>query len=252
MRSGLEHPRLHGPRHRRHRPWNTFSTVQHGLAMFAVASAIRRGARRLYRRTGPRDRHAADHPFHAGLAVGRNRPRRLRGVLRGRWPNRCHRMAAADGAPGPVPDPDFRRSRFDVGNCTNSCISAVSGSFSGATLAIAATRNPESAGDWPRLKRDRYIRRMTYIAKPKFHHPEFPRTISAIPTAITRARSRPCAPAAGMTRSPPPSSKPVSSSRSSRTGWRRFPASAARPRRRLTSSAIRTASIPCMAACRRC
>ena len=54
------------------------------------------------------------------------------------------------------------------------------------------------------------------------------------------------------TPSPPRSSRPASSFRSSRTGWRRFPASAARRRRRTISSAIRTASTPCTAACRRC
>ena len=75
---------------------------------------------------------------------------------------------------------------------------------------------------------------------------------SATPTATTRARFRPCARAAATTRSRLPSSRPASSSRSSRTGWRRFPASAARRRRRTTSLASRTASIRCTAACRRC
>ena len=75
---------------------------------------------------------------------------------------------------------------------------------------------------------------------------------SAIPTATTKARSRRCAPAAAMTRSRRRSSRPASSCRSSRIAWRRSPASAARRRRRLISSAIRTVSIRCTAACRRC
>ena len=52
-------------------------------------------------------------------------------------------------------------------------------------------------------------------------------------------------------RSPPRSSRPASNCRSSRTASPRFPASAARRRRRPISSAIRTASIRCTAACRR-
>ena len=42
-------------------------------------------------------------------------------------------------------------------------------------------------------------RRMTYIAKPKLHHPPCRPTSSASPGATTRARSRPCAPAAATT-----------------------------------------------------
>ena len=61
--------------------------------------------------------------------------------------------------------------------------------------------------------------------------------------AVRRLRAR--------IRSPRRSSRPASSWRSSRTGWPRFPASAARRRRRTISSAIRTASTRCMAACRR-
>ena len=80
-----------------------------------LASVVRRGARRFHRRTGPRHRDAVDRPFHAGLAAGRNRHRRLRRVLRGRGPNRRRRMAAAGSTPGPVPDPDVRCSGPDVG-----------------------------------------------------------------------------------------------------------------------------------------
>ena len=50
----------------------------------------------------------------------------------------------------------------------------------------------------------------------------------------------------------PRSSRPASSSTSSRTASPSSPASAARRRRRPISSATRTASTPCTAACRRC
>ena len=44
---------------------------------------------------------------------------------------------------------------------------------------------------------------MTYLAKPKIHHPACRATRSATRGATTKARSRRCAPAAATTRSPP-------------------------------------------------
>jgi hypothetical protein len=93
---------------------------------------------------------------------------------------------------------------------------------------------------------------MTYIAKPKFQHPGLPKNDLGYTHRDYEGKVSTCAPAAAMTRSPHPSSRPASSFRSSRTGWRKFPASAARRRRRTISSAIRTASTRCTAACRRC
>ena len=52
---------------------------------------------------------------------------------------------------------------------------------------------------------------MTYLAKPKLHHPRCRRTSSATRGATTKARSRRCAPAAATIRSPPRSSRPASS-----------------------------------------
>ena len=77
-------------------------------------------------------------------------------------------------------------------------------------------------------------------------------TSSASRAATMRPRPRRCAPAAATTRSRPRSSRPASSCRSSRIAWRKFPASAARRRRRTISSARATASTRCTAACRRC
>jgi hypothetical protein len=94
---------------------------------------------------------------------------------------------------------------------------------------------------------------MTYLAKPKLHHPTLPpRTASATPAATTKARSRRSAPAAATTRSRPRSSRPAGNSTSSRTASPSCRASAARRRRPTTSSATRTASTPCTGACRRC
>ena len=53
---------------------------------------------------------------------------------------------------------------------------------------------------------------MTYLAKPKLHHPTCRRTRSASRAATTRARSRRCAPAAGTTRSARRSSRRAGSS----------------------------------------
>ena len=76
--------------------------------------------------------------------------------------------------------------------------------------------------------------RMTYIAKPKLHHPTLrQRTRSASPAATTKARSPRCAPAAATTRSRRRSSRPAASSTSSRTASPSSRASAARRRRRL-------------------
>ena len=95
--------------------------------------------------------------------------------------------------------------------------------------------------------------RMTYLAKPKLHHPDpADATSSASRGATTKARSRRCAPAAATTRSRPRSSRPAGSSTSSRTASPSSRASAAARRRPTISSAPRTASTPCTAACRRC
>jgi hypothetical protein len=93
---------------------------------------------------------------------------------------------------------------------------------------------------------------MTYIAKPKLHHPGLPSNALGYTRATTRARSRRCAPAAGTIRSAPPSSRPASSSTCRRTGSPSSPASAARRRRRLLPRRSRTASTACTGACRRC
>jgi 2-oxoglutarate ferredoxin oxidoreductase subunit alpha len=94
--------------------------------------------------------------------------------------------------------------------------------------------------------------RMTYIAKPRLHHPTLTPTRSATRGATTRAASPRCARAAGTTPSRPPSSRPAGSSTSSPTAWPSSRASAAAPRRRTTSWAPRTASTPCTDACPRC
>jgi hypothetical protein len=74
---------------------------------------------------------------------------------------------------------------------------------------------------------------MTYLAKPKLHHPRSPRTASATPAATTKARSRRCAPAAATTRSRRRSSRPAGNSTSSRTASPSCRESAARRRPRL-------------------
>ena len=95
-------------------------------------------------------------------------------------------------------------------------------------------------------------RGMTYIVKPKLRHPgtavnklgfthrDYEGTVSTL-----------CAGCGHDFDFRPPSSRPVSSWRSSRTGSPNCRASAVRPRRPTISWARATASIPCMAACRR-
>ena len=96
-------------------------------------------------------------------------------------------------------------------------------------------------------------RGMTYLAKPKLHHP----TLPANKVGYTRRdyegrdlhavrRLRPRLDLGGA------SCRPAGSSTSSRTASPSSRASAAARRRPTTSSAPRTASTPCTAACRRC
>ncbi len=93
---------------------------------------------------------------------------------------------------------------------------------------------------------------MTYLAKPKFHHPALPKNaLGYTHRDYEGSVSTLCAGCGHGYRSRPPSSRPASSWRSSRTGWRKSPASAARQRPRPTSSLMPTASTPCMAACPR-
>ena len=94
---------------------------------------------------------------------------------------------------------------------------------------------------------------MTYLAKPKLHHPSLALQRGRLhPPRLRRQDLARCAPAAATTRSPPRSSRPAGNSTSSRTASPSCPASAAARRRRTISSASRTASTPCTGACRRC
>ena len=68
---------------------------------------------------------------------------------------------------------------------------------------------------------------MTYIAKPIFNPPGFPRTPLGTPIGTTKVQSPPCAPAVATIRSAPPLSKRALSWTSRRTGWLSSPASAA-------------------------
>ena len=92
---------------------------------------------------------------------------------------------------------------------------------------------------------------MTYLAKPKLHHPTLQQQRARLHAPRLRRQDLArCAPAAATTRSRPRSSRPAGSSTSSRTASPSCRASAARRRRPTTSSATRTASTPCTAACR--
>ena len=75
-------------------------------------------------------------------------------------------------------------------------------------------------------------RSMTYLAKPKFHHPALPKNaLGFTHRDYEGSVSTLCAPVAGTTRSPPPSSRPATSSTCRRTASPSSPASAARRRR---------------------
>ena len=93
---------------------------------------------------------------------------------------------------------------------------------------------------------------MTYIAQTEVPPPQAAHERARLhPSRLRGHRSRRSAPAAGTTRSPRRSSRPVSSSTCRRIASPRCRASAARRRRRPISSARATASTPSTAACRR-
>ena len=92
---------------------------------------------------------------------------------------------------------------------------------------------------------------MTYIAKPKFHHPGLPKNDLGYTHRDYEGKISTLCAGCGHDSITASIIEACYELRSSRTASPRFPASAARRRRRTISSAIRTASIRCMAACRR-
>ena len=94
---------------------------------------------------------------------------------------------------------------------------------------------------------------MSFLPKPKLHHPQPAEERARLHPARLRGRHQhPLRRLRPRLRSAPPSSRPASSWRSRRTASPRCPASAARRRRRTTSWAPATASTPSTAACLRC
>ena len=112
--------------------------------------------------------------------------------------------------------------------------------------ACAPTTSSRSTAEGPEA-------RMTYLAKPKLHHPTLPSQRARLHAARLRRQDldpvRRLRPRLDLRRA---SSRPAGSSTSSRTASPSSRASAARRRRPTISSAPRTASTPCTAACPRC